>query len=346
MADKLKCEIIKDLLPGYVEGLTSNDTNEAVEEHLKNCPDCQGAYERMKAPDDVIGTKREIEKEVDYLKGLKKHSRKKIGFFGFGIAVILLVILFLITRYGLNRTISLEEINYQWNIIKTEDGQNYFEIQGELLDDNYGVTAISFEGNADRMELTIEAVPRILFNYRNDKEILFRADIDKIPKEIEICGRVVYKDGVRISDKTSEIYETRHLYVGSAPDNSKTIESLGMYDLLGGAIMELSTDNEPYGCKLCLDRVVTKDMVTEKEKYMEAYSSVLIAMIGNLDYVEWEYRVGESKQVKVVTAEDAKKLTGVDVKSAYENVVVLQKIMMCSTFKDVFDLERKEITLK
>jgi len=44
---KIDCEIIMDLLPGYVEKLTSERTNQAVEEHLESCENCREAYEQM-----------------------------------------------------------------------------------------------------------------------------------------------------------------------------------------------------------------------------------------------------------------------------------------------------------
>lgn len=44
---KIDCEIIMDLLPNYVEKLTSERTNQAVEEHLKTCDQCREACERM-----------------------------------------------------------------------------------------------------------------------------------------------------------------------------------------------------------------------------------------------------------------------------------------------------------
>ncbi len=34
---KLSCNIIRDLLPLYVEGLASEDTRKAVEEHIAAC---------------------------------------------------------------------------------------------------------------------------------------------------------------------------------------------------------------------------------------------------------------------------------------------------------------------
>lgn len=38
----MKCEIIRDLLPSYVDGLTSGESDRAIEEHLRDCGDCKG----------------------------------------------------------------------------------------------------------------------------------------------------------------------------------------------------------------------------------------------------------------------------------------------------------------
>ena len=40
MKNDLTCGVVRDLLPSYVEGLTSQETNTAVERHLADCPDC------------------------------------------------------------------------------------------------------------------------------------------------------------------------------------------------------------------------------------------------------------------------------------------------------------------
>lgn len=44
---KIDCEIIMDLLPNYVEELTSDRTNQVVKEHLESCEHCREAYEQM-----------------------------------------------------------------------------------------------------------------------------------------------------------------------------------------------------------------------------------------------------------------------------------------------------------
>ena len=40
MKNDLTCGVVRDLLPSYVEGLTSPESNTAVERHLSECPDC------------------------------------------------------------------------------------------------------------------------------------------------------------------------------------------------------------------------------------------------------------------------------------------------------------------
>lgn len=48
---KLGCNIIRDLLPLYAESLASEDTVEAVREHLEDCESCRNAYgEMQKSP--------------------------------------------------------------------------------------------------------------------------------------------------------------------------------------------------------------------------------------------------------------------------------------------------------
>lgn len=44
----LSCEIVRDLLPTYIDGLASPGTEESVTAHLKQCEGCQNVYKRMK----------------------------------------------------------------------------------------------------------------------------------------------------------------------------------------------------------------------------------------------------------------------------------------------------------
>lgn len=45
--NNLPCEIVQDLLPSYVDGLTHPVTTQAVQEHLEACPSCRDSHRRM-----------------------------------------------------------------------------------------------------------------------------------------------------------------------------------------------------------------------------------------------------------------------------------------------------------
>lgn len=75
----MKCEIIRDLLPSYIEGLTSEESNRAIEDHLKNCPDCSKYLEEMRGKVDAPEIEMVDAKEIRPFKKLKKRTWKAIG---------------------------------------------------------------------------------------------------------------------------------------------------------------------------------------------------------------------------------------------------------------------------
>ncbi len=44
---KKECEIIKDLLPNYIENQINDATKDFVEEHIKTCNDCKEMLEYL-----------------------------------------------------------------------------------------------------------------------------------------------------------------------------------------------------------------------------------------------------------------------------------------------------------
>lgn len=99
---KLSCYIVRDLLPNYLEGLTSVESKNEIEEHLKSCEKCQKEYEKQS--NSEIFNESQIQKnikEVDYLKKYKKkYKTKNIIFFLSGIICTILIIAGLIFAYS------------------------------------------------------------------------------------------------------------------------------------------------------------------------------------------------------------------------------------------------------
>lgn len=71
----MKCEIVKDLLPMYIDGLTSQDSNREIEKHLRECEECRSYYQEMtgKIPDVLPKAQPD---EVGLLKKERKKRRK------------------------------------------------------------------------------------------------------------------------------------------------------------------------------------------------------------------------------------------------------------------------------
>ena len=72
----MKCEIIRDLLPSYIDGLTSAESNELIEEHLKECAECQKILAEMKT--DINSEKTKEETDIRPFLKIKKDTFRKI----------------------------------------------------------------------------------------------------------------------------------------------------------------------------------------------------------------------------------------------------------------------------
>ena len=85
------CEIIRDLLPLYVDELTSPESNALIETHLETCPVCRMELERMRRaaslPED------EQTQNINYKKALKSQLRRmKLKITGTTLAGVLIAV--------------------------------------------------------------------------------------------------------------------------------------------------------------------------------------------------------------------------------------------------------------
>ncbi len=77
----MKCDMIRDLLPGYIDGLTGETSNTAIEEHLRECGECRKYFEAMKkemmSERYVVKMKKEVQEEIQPFKKIQKEMRKR-----------------------------------------------------------------------------------------------------------------------------------------------------------------------------------------------------------------------------------------------------------------------------
>lgn len=71
----MKCDTVRDLLPLYVDGLTSETSAKAIKEHLKKCKECQKYYNEMVGDLSDVVPKAEVD-DVSLIR--KVHKKRKI----------------------------------------------------------------------------------------------------------------------------------------------------------------------------------------------------------------------------------------------------------------------------
>lgn len=87
----MKCEIIRDLLPSYVDELTSNESNIEIEEHIKTCTTCKNELDKMK--ENISMELVKINKEE--IKPLKKLNKRVLK----SVIITILVVITLLGSY-------------------------------------------------------------------------------------------------------------------------------------------------------------------------------------------------------------------------------------------------------
>lgn len=138
MKFELPCEIVKDLLPNYIDGLTGESTQESIKAHMKDCEKCRKLCADMK--NDVKNAEAIIDKksmdDSKLYKKIKKQLHKKVWIVGaVGIAAVLLVIggkNLLYDAYIKN--VSYEDIEINTTIYTKED---YLEKNPDVESDFY-----------------------------------------------------------------------------------------------------------------------------------------------------------------------------------------------------------------
>ena len=132
---RMTCDVVKDLMPSYIDNLLSEDSQNLVEAHLAECEACKAYYEKLKEDDDIFEAAAE-ELHVDEIQPLKnikrKMNRKTL------IVSVISVLCAAVVAYGVY--FALFHINsyvpYEDSGIRvTEDGKMYIE---EEFDETVG----------------------------------------------------------------------------------------------------------------------------------------------------------------------------------------------------------------
>lgn len=123
------CKIVQDLLPNYIEGLTDEVTNEYIEEHIATCSECANALKAMNG--DIKLEEFDQDKEINYLKGVRKRIKRTIAI----VSLVVIMIAVGIVLY-INQKSKLQITNYTFlraQFVLQEEGTIDGNMYGTLI---------------------------------------------------------------------------------------------------------------------------------------------------------------------------------------------------------------------
>ncbi len=330
MKNKLPCEVVKDLLPSYVDQLTSDVTNELVKEHVEDCVDCKGTLEAMNQQNMAYEKEQETaqEKEIDFLKKTRKRTRR-IVIGGLVAAFLLFCVLMFADMFLIGDPIGSESVYCRAQVYG-----NVLKIESTMIDSARVPSDIVFvEEEPGIINVSYKAVLCSPWNNRGAMAAEYASKAEQI-RQVKVNDRIIWAEGEDILALTSAVYATRNPYVGDMPANAVPMTVLDMPRYLGDFSHELQTAKEPYGWTFKLFEDIPGERVQAKETAMKSYAYVLLAVVGNLGEVTYTYTSDGKESKLTVTKEEASAFAGHDIKDCYEDIVLLQKLIQKTGLDD------------
>ena len=109
----MKCEIVKDLLPSYIDGLTSTESNSEIEEHLETCKECKKILDQMKTAVNVENA--ELNKEI--IKPFKKLNNRLLQSILITLTACILLVGSYFYFFEIGWKVNSEDINIKYSYI-------------------------------------------------------------------------------------------------------------------------------------------------------------------------------------------------------------------------------------
>ncbi len=327
----LPCEIVRDLLPSYADGLTCETTNDALRGHLDGCDACREALAAMRAP-DAAPLPEPDRRELDFLKKTRRRTRRIV--WTSLLATLALVLGLLAVRvFVVGGDIFLDALVARASV----DGQQV-TLDVASTDSARAITNVSFREEDGVVTATVRA-GLVSPLHRGDARAVYEAAGPV--RTVKLDDRVLWQEGKQISAQAAKLFETRHDYVGDMSADSRSAGAAGLTEKLGPYTSELDTESRPYVWHIRLETPVRADELLLRHGEMQRIGCALIAVIGNLDEVRFEFTTVEAdgkngspdlsmrlgEEIYTVTVADATAFLGRDVKECMNDVRLLDELI-------------------
>lgn len=238
--NKKDCNIVLDLLPLYIENAVTNDTREFIEEHIKNCSNCEKTLNMMKM--DIVENedklKNDTEIEIEKIKKVNRNLKTHKIILVVSSIIILIIASILLSNavYNkFNKTLydNIEEIYNEniklnnYHLTKKYIYKNYFETGSfEEINDIYykegkfKLYETFAHENADLIktikygEINSDEIKEI--NINDNTEVIKKShyvDNEYILNDIGYYANLEYFKNINYEDVEIKNYENEEWYV-------------------------------------------------------------------------------------------------------------------------------------
>ena len=286
MKNDLSCDVVRDLLPSYIDELTSDDSNQAVQEHMSRCKECRDIYIAMS---EAAEKDKEREcRELDYLKGVKKKNRKKLRT-AVAITAAALLLVFAIGIFSYNFLIGSPA--YSWShmpdVSVTEDNFLHLEFNNPNSALSYAhwsehYTSYGSPDSESGGEIDIRVRELLSSPFYPSGSATREISLDNINK-VSFMGRSLWENGLIISKRAQQLQLRAVTYVGAAPETRSLIDGFKMPEI--PFTIEIHSDSEPYGLEIIFESAPD----AAQNELMEKNAVLALALVNNLGQFSWSY---------------------------------------------------------
>lgn len=188
MKERKDCKIVQDLLPNYIEHLTSEETNKYIEEHLATCEECKKILKNMQKEMKTDGEKIDG-REVDYI---KKYNKKLKVIKNVQIVVLTLLLLYMTTVVV--KLIILRDISSKQAKFAENKGNN---VHVEVRTQDPHLSSKTDIYHKDGKDVVKSEYFRHDPSYMAEDEIIYTDEIENIRLDLERKSCII-NDGFKV----------------------------------------------------------------------------------------------------------------------------------------------------
>lgn len=257
MNEKLPHEVVHDLLPSYIDGLTHETTSRMIKDHLEHCDTCRQTYENMKSENEIV---KAPSRQIDYLKKIRKKTARNVA------GAILATILVIGGGIGLRQYVFGKAADPQYLNTYVSQRDDRITIGGQDTHEGEGIGRMRWRREGNTLYATVYETKngKADFQYQIDQK-----DVD----QIWVNGRIERDQGTAIQKSIARLYDMR-------TESGQNAEEVGRLVTYASSIKQCTSSFDRGTLTISLESSAVQEN-------LESLSIRLLALVQNADKIVW-----------------------------------------------------------